>query len=334
MISNKPVKLTIVVAIYNIAAELPDLLKQIEKLKNSTALEFFLIDDESTDGSEQIISGFIKYHSPTNVSVIRRKNGGLSAVRNQGITLSKGEYIWFIDGDDVIDPIFVAQLIDILEDEQPDFIQFYYSRFKNFKEINFMESQRKIQNYEYLNSNQWFSKLTNSNEKQFENYAWAHVVRRSLYTENNIIFPVGRSYEDVATTYKLANVSDNILSIKEVGYFYRNRPGSITNNYTEKNCRGLLESISEFSKQKSLSFSKKDQYTFIHRYLVGAYYIANNISKGENKVLKNQIRKQLLANRFFSLQTSNKIEYLLFQFRMYDLYRSVKNMIKKGTHNE
>lgn len=328
MVRTKQFKLTIVVAIYNIENELSDLLIQIKKLGNYSSLEILLINDGSSDNSEQLLIQFKQSNSNPNFRVIERLNGGLSVVRNQGLILSNADYVWFVDGDDIIDPLFVSELLRVIDDEHPDFIQFYYQRFKKLTDVKFIEKNEGVRKYDHLTTSQWFSKLTNPKEQQFENYAWSHVVKRSLYIDNHIFFPIGRSYEDVATTFKLASVAHDIFIIKEVGYFYRNRRGSITNNYSEKNCRDLLNAIIDFTEEKYLNFSKRDQHIFVHRYVIGAYYMANKIEAENNVGLKREIREQLLRNKFSELPLFCKIEYLLFYFGVYDYYRYFIDMMK------
>lgn len=321
---NKNIKLSIIVAIYNIKNELPDLLIQLQKLVNNPYVEILLMDDGSTDGTENILKGL----NFKNIFVESRKNGGLSYIRNQGLKISRGEYIWFVDGDDIIRHDFVLDILTLIFEKQPEFIQFNFKRFKTLSEINF-EKKQDFEMVQSLEPSDWFFKLVNPNEIQFENYAWAHIVRRKLYIDNQIEFPVGRNYEDVATTYRLANSVKKITHINAIGYYYRDRDGSITNHYSEKNVADLLQGITEFKANHNLVFPENYKANFIHRYLVGAYYMLSQTDQYEKSYLKKTLRDEILNNNFTQLKLFFKIEYIIFLLGAYHFYRSSVFLIKK-----
>lgn len=321
-ISN--IELSIVVPIYNVRVELVELLSELKKISKFPKVEILLMNDGSTDGVEEILSK-INYD---NFVTVTRQNGGLSYIRNEGLKLSQGKYIWFVDGDDIIDSSFVVHVLKILEKQESDFIQFFYKEFHDSSEITFSTQTEKKLSIKKLSANQWFSKLIDPKEKQFENYAWAHIIKKSIYIDNKVIFPIGRTYEDVATTYKLANKASGILVIECVAYYYRNRSGSITNTYAEKNVEDMLLNVKEFTSNESLVFSKNLKTNFIHRYLVGVYYMSWQVKHNLNKNLKKNIRVEILKNDFLSLKTKSKFEYIMFLFNIYGVYIKTKYLIK------
>jgi len=323
---NLKVKLSIIVAIYNVEKELKDLLENLKPLYNNSQIEILLMNDGSTDNSWELISSI----KSDNVIAINRNNGGLSYIRNEGLKVSRGEYIWFIDGDDIIDSNFVLQLLDVIDIKQPDFIHFYYQRFVSIKEVNFDSLNSSVDNDKWISQDEWFSNLINPKNVNYENYAWAHVTKKSFYVNGNgfKFFPEGRNYEDVATTYKLVKQSNKILLIPRVGYLYRNRAGSITNFYTVKNVQDLLWSVNEFVKNsKKLNFTNKIKYNFVHRYLVGAYYMTQKTNNP--LLLSKEIKKMILENHFFNLTYKFKFEYILFSLNLYNLYVKFRSYIAK-----
>ena len=92
--------ISVVIPVYNVKKYLK---KCLETVVNQTYsnLEIILVDDGSTDGSEKICDEYATQYN--NVSVIHKKNGGLSSARNAGIDVAKGKYIGFIDSDDFVD---------------------------------------------------------------------------------------------------------------------------------------------------------------------------------------------------------------------------------------
>ena len=99
--------LSFVVAIYNVEAYLEECLSSLASQKMPD-MEVYLVDDGSTDSSGEICDRYAacdpRFH------VIHQQNQGLSAARNAGLDRAKGEWVFFVDGDDVVEADFTAQL--------------------------------------------------------------------------------------------------------------------------------------------------------------------------------------------------------------------------------
>ena len=110
--------ISIIVLIYNIERYLKPC---IESILNSTYKDFelILVDDGSTDGSGEICDRYAERDS--RIRVIHKANGGLSDARNAGLNAAKGEYIQFVDGDDVIHPNMIQVLYDAIHEGNYDF---------------------------------------------------------------------------------------------------------------------------------------------------------------------------------------------------------------------
>ena len=93
-------KLSVIVPVYNTEEYLKEC---IDSILNQTLdlYEVIIVDDGSTDGSLDIINGYVENYS--NVHAISQKNCGLGAARNMGLRIAKGEYIYFIDSDDILE---------------------------------------------------------------------------------------------------------------------------------------------------------------------------------------------------------------------------------------
>lgn len=125
-------KLSFIVPVYNVA---PYLRKCVYSLvhQDFSDYEIILIDDGSTDNSQQICDEFASpsftnslTHSVV-IKVIHQDNGGLSAARNAGIKAAKGEYICFVDSDDYWEPNVLGELMAQVERENLDVLRFNYS---------------------------------------------------------------------------------------------------------------------------------------------------------------------------------------------------------------
>lgn len=99
------VEISIVLPLYNKEKYIDDVLNAI-KIQTFKDFEVVVVDDGSTDDSARIVEGYAN----ENIHLIRKKNGGVSSARNVGVQNSSGHFIFFLDGDDIIDP----QALDIL----------------------------------------------------------------------------------------------------------------------------------------------------------------------------------------------------------------------------
>jgi len=102
-------KISIIIPIYNDELYLTDALKSIQN-QTFTDFECICINDGSQDRSEEIIDGFVDADS--RFSKINRQNGGVSAARNTGLDAANGEYLFFMDHDDLIPSYTLEILLD------------------------------------------------------------------------------------------------------------------------------------------------------------------------------------------------------------------------------
>lgn len=105
---DREVKVSVVVPVYNAQKTLA---KCIESLIDQTLkeLEIILINDGSTDGSQQIIDQYaLKF--PSRIKKVTQENGGQGKARNEGLKLCKGSYIGFLDADDYMEPTMYEKM--------------------------------------------------------------------------------------------------------------------------------------------------------------------------------------------------------------------------------
>lgn len=115
--------LSIVISCYNKESEIKRTLDSVTS-QNLDECEVIVLNDASTDNSWKEIQNWYANQHKVNRIRIRNsyRNRGISRIRNIGIKLSKGEYIHFLDGDDCFQPEYIASLVAILKQEQPDII--------------------------------------------------------------------------------------------------------------------------------------------------------------------------------------------------------------------
>ena len=210
--------ISIVVPVYNVEQYLREC---VQSLLSQTYpnIEILLIDDGSSDGCPQICDAYTLLDP--RVRAVHKTNGGLSEARNVGLDLAAGEWIGFVDSDDVILPTMFERL---LESTQATDSQIAVCNFSEFKNVNpTLIRERGVKEQQTLTGRDACALLMSDNELQ--NYAWNKLYALSLW--EGIRFPVGQKYEDVNTIYKLFERARQVVLIPDALYRYRLRSNSI-----------------------------------------------------------------------------------------------------------
>ena len=119
-------KYSVVVPVYNTEKYLGACLDSILAQDSPSAYEVILVDDGSADRSGVICDEYADQYDC--ISVIHQKNQGVSAARNAGIAAAKGEYVPFLDGDDLWVPELLAHM-DVCASGTPDVVEFGFEEF-------------------------------------------------------------------------------------------------------------------------------------------------------------------------------------------------------------
>lgn len=219
--------ISIIVPVYNVEKYLRECLDSISLLKAVT-WEAILVDDGSTDTSGQICDEYAKQDS--RFRVIHQKNAGVSAARNAGLDAAKGEWIWFVDSDDSINPDFEISNPEVLNDA--DYVLFDMRKFRDGEELNSLDHQKSTVKCTDLSKNDFLCK-----------YQCNHHPR--------LAFSLGtRVGEDLEFQYKYLTRCQRPARLDAVLYNYRLREGSATqdNNYRRKNLEDLPQVIKRLLK--------------------------------------------------------------------------------------
>lgn len=231
--------ISIIVPIYNVSPYLQLCLESIEK-QTYSHFEVLLINDGSRDNSKDICLEYAE--RDYRFKYIEQQNAGLSAARNTGILNAKGEFLTFIDGDDLIESNYLEEL--------------YYTSLKNdseivvgsFKEFNEEDNNYYIHVFDYREEHYKHRELIENIAQierrgiEFET-SWGILFHRRLF--ENVLFPVGKNIEDTRTNYKLYMESCKTSYIHKDIYIYRIRKGSLINTVTENLLTDVLEALLE-----------------------------------------------------------------------------------------
>ena len=220
------IKLSIIVPIFKVENYIIECIESI-CCQLINGVEVILVNDGTPDKSMILAKNYImdKYSNHQDKFVyIDQENKGQSIARNVALKIAKGEYIAFLDSDDLLYQNYFKNLFEVLKDV--DIVQFKSARFYNnkadFKYFNVgligkngCEQNTTQLMLEIFNQNAWFP--------------WLNVYKKELFL--NLEFPKDIYFEDAVTIPEVFLRAKNIYFIDEIMYLYRvNFEGSILNN--------------------------------------------------------------------------------------------------------
>lgn len=183
--------------------------------------QLILVEDGSPDRCGQMCDAYAEKDS--HVTVLHGENAGVSAARNRGIDYAQGEYIVFLDSDDLLPPYFLEEADKLLQNcPGTDLLQFAWTAFEDGQEISktvpTTEPERHHTKEEALRCFLHYD--------TFNQEPWGKALHRSLL--EGLCFPLGvKVGEDLAVSYRWLDRAKKIVSTKSVGYYYCQRQGSV-----------------------------------------------------------------------------------------------------------
>lgn len=226
--TEKPL-ISVIVPVYNVQ----DCLKEcVESIREQTYdnLEIILVDDGSTDGSGTICDSYALRDS--RIRVVHKKNGGLSSARNAGLDIMRGKYVSFVDGDDLISSKLYEMVIERFNERDYDLVAFGYCYFKNNGSMNRDKLCVVNKNLECDRRETFRLCLYKSIS------SCTKVYHKRLF--QNIRYTEGVISEDAYILPDIIRQVKKCFFLGYIGYFYRQREGSITHSAYKNGDIGLV----------------------------------------------------------------------------------------------
>lgn len=212
---------SIIVPVYNVEKYVSGCITSL-LMQTYRNLQIILVDDETPDNSGKICDDFAE--KDERISVIHKKNGGLSSARNAGIDVANGDYIMFLDSDDYLAENAVEMLVCANKEDDADIVQFdffetdkeYYSFCADVpKNISFTQDKKEM-----------FEKIYEIGGSAVS--ACTKLYKSSLF--DSFRFKEGILYEDEHMCTHLLPHVNSILYVDAKLYSYVKRNGSIINS--------------------------------------------------------------------------------------------------------
>ena len=210
--------ISIIIPVYKVEDYLSDCVESVlaQTYRN---FELILVDDGSPDNCPQMCDDFATRDS--RIRVIHKENGGLSSARNAGIDIARGEYLAFLDSDDLWSPLFLERLYRAIQETGGDFAVCLFQRFCGEAPKELPESIAT----EVLTQRQAFACFFSERNVDMV-VAPNKLYHRHLF--DAVRYPVGQIHEDEAVIHEIIGAAKTVAWVEEAHYHYRQAPGSIT----------------------------------------------------------------------------------------------------------
>ncbi len=263
--------ISVIVPVYNIEKYVSKCIESILRQTYSN-LEIILVDDGSTDNSSNILNIFSR--KDNRIKVLRKENGGLSDARNYGLDRAKGDYIFFIDGDDYISDECIEFLENAIEVYNADISTTQFIRYYENEEPNASDGR----NMPYTTTKALERLLY---QKNCTTSAWGKLYKKSLF--DNIRYPKGKICEDLPITYKLFARANKVVIGKSKHYFYLQRENSIIYSKFKPARADALKFAKEETDFIKEHFPKLKKAALNREFMENVYVYSSIISSKDNK---------------------------------------------------
>lgn len=224
----------------------------IESILNQTFKEYelILVDDGSPDNCGSICDEYAKKNN--RITVIHKKNGGLSSARNAGLDIAKGNYITFVDSDDTIENNTYQENISfLLEHPETDVLQYPIAYHKHNNDIHIETLTRQIISGSNNICSYWFG------HPDMKGYAFNRIYKKNVFSTNrfpeNILYP-----EDLFTLINIGKEIQNLYISNRGRYNYYLRDNSLSSATT------------------TTTFRHYRDYLYVLMHGLKSFYAANN----------------------------------------------------------
>lgn len=272
-------KVSVIVPVYNVEKYLS---RCLDTLINQTLkdIEIICVNDGSKDNSLSILKKYAQKDS--RIKIIDKQNEGLSIARNDGLKYACGEYIGYVDSDDWVDLNFYEKLYTAAKKYNSDIAC-----------CNIIRCGKKIKKYriKYLKEDFFTDNIAKLKAVKIPkyNYVWNKIYHRENLIKTQIIFPKGKTYEDIAWSIQIIYSLNGIVTVPDTGYYYRKNPCSIVMTKSVKHaqdCKDTEIIMINFAKENHLEelllgykLTKRDRYRFMNINLLKVFYYYPNIKK-------------------------------------------------------
>lgn len=308
---------SIIVPVYNVEAYLDECIHSLV-CQSYSNIEIILVDDGSTDSSGIMCDRYAE--EDARISVVHKKNGGLSSARNAGLEYANGNYILYVDSDDYISLDFMelieqqllVKAFDMLIADKVEFIDGKDPKIKKKQRQNVvMTPEQALESVYY--------------QELFDTNSWAKVMKAEIAKKNT--FVEGILYEDFKNIYKFISECNSVIYLPTPKYFYRQRSNSIMNSSFDDRKLILIDIAKEnldFVKGKypDITDAVIRRYVYSNFHILGRTILIDQMHP-KSEELRNNIlsyKSNILMNARISLKEKISVCILSLGLKPYKIF--------------
>jgi len=221
---------SVVIPLYNAEKYIGECLNSIlnQTFQN---FEVIVVDDCSTDSSCAIVESYAeKFGGRLILAHMEKNSGGCALPRNKGLNFSRGEYIFFMDADDLFTPTALEEMYTLAKNYDADVVhcEKHYEANADGSNIHLVMSVFSEIKQPTFHSENLVERVNFILQRDIWGTPWCKLVRRNLLTENEILFQKVRPCEDHLWTLDIFFFARKYLRVPNANYIYRQSDISIT----------------------------------------------------------------------------------------------------------
>lgn len=281
-------RISVIIPVYNVEKYLHEC---VDSVLNQTYqnFEIILVDDGSTDGSPKICDEYAE--NDKRIKVIHQSNGGLSVARNNGFYASSGDYVYFLDSDDWIEPSSMEVLLECAEERRAQVVFFDAISFEGEGKPCEKQNYTRKRSYGDDSGIKIFSRL--QDEKDYHSAVPLLFMERHFLETNRLEFEPGIVYEDMLFTFQAYCLANCAAHVNRQLYHRRYRSGSITS--VKKSKKHFHSSKIVYEKVSGFTAANDFDCEATKRYIIRCAYNAINIYSGIERNEKAECKKDFRA---------------------------------------
>ena len=262
-------KVSVIVPVYNAEKYIEDCLNSITK-QSLQDIEIICINDGSTDNSLEVMQEIAK--KDLRIKIFSQENKGPSITRNFGLSVAKGEYVLFVDSDDMLELNAIEYLYSEVKLNNLDIL---YFDAKSVFETEQLEKEKAAYKTYYIRSQDYSSVYTGKElfvqqmkDSTFRMSPCLQMMRRVFLADNKISFYEGILHEDNLFSALAILLAKRVSHRNKQFYIRRLRENSVmTSKPSFRNIEGILVGVMELLKYQNLHNDDSDLFDEMSKYI-------------------------------------------------------------------
>ena len=222
---------SVIIPIYNSKKYLKRCVSSIQS-ENDISLQIILVDDGSTDGSDEIAKEIAA--SDSRVQFLKLPHGGVSKARNVGLLSVLGTFVMFVDSDDWMAEGIIKELVTVQKQTEADIVTCELTRIVDSEcSKNKTDGKSGTGDVRVCTREEFMKVFFRIDGNEWVHYPVAKLYKREMLPES--LYPENvRIGEDVPGTYRALKNVKKVARVDRVGYFYFVNPKGATSSFTSR----------------------------------------------------------------------------------------------------